>query len=380
MKLLTHYILLAACLLAIPGVAVASGGEAEAGVSAASRVIASSGLAGDQGCLHFVDRNAVIYRKQKWADTVQAIAAEDPDYLIDWIIGATPPPPEVVSEAERQKDCLIERIVAEATAPDVELIIDYEDRWSKKSEMAQVFERYQRGGRFHNYFTRRLTRSFVRDAETQSWIWKRKFDFRNRSFNRISERAAELCNLPVGHSWKPDSTRHSKCWKRTLSPTDRELEILVASSAPGISRHHWGTEFDLFSLNPRNFAEEARMVDEWRWMTAHAYEFGYFQPYTQGEHGAGYMEERWHWSYYPIGQALLEWAHANQAKVEVALNQQWDAFEKRWSSRGTRYFDFVRANWRSYVFTVDTSSIEKAPATRAAAGPSEGGGKVTAAP
>ncbi len=345
-------------LTLVSSAAMATEPESGDPVGDASEVIASVGLQAQEGCLHFVDRKAVVYRKERWAAAIDEIAKNDTGYLVGWIIGAEPPPPEVMAEASRQKDCLIERLVADAADPEVDLIIDYEDRHSKKSEMVEVLEKYHEKRRFHRYFTQRITRSEFRDARTQSWIWKRKFDFRNRNFNRVSERAAELCSLPVGDVWRPGHRKHRECWQRTLSPADRELEILVASSAPGISRHHWGTEFDMFSLNPDNFGEEARMVDEWRWMTAHAYEFGFFQPYTQHEHGAGYMEEHWHWSYYPIGQALLEWAQANQEPLEAALNAQWDAFEQRWSRNGRKYFQFVRSNWRSYMFNVDKASIE----------------------
>jgi D-alanyl-D-alanine carboxypeptidase-like protein len=39
---------------------------------------------------------------------------------------------------------------------------------------------------------------------------------------------------------------------RALDDNERQFEILQASSAPGISRHHWGTDFDLFDsdMNP----------------------------------------------------------------------------------------------------------------------------------
>lgn len=363
MNRVVRHSLFAACFLAvwvISSSSIATEPKPDPPSKAADEIIDSLGLKADSGCLHFIDRRAVRYRKDKWAAAVRSIAESHPGYFVGWIIGAEQPPQAVIDESLRQKDCLIERLVADAVSPGVDVIIDYEDRWSKKSEMKTVKAKYERSARFNDYFTRRLTRSHLRDARTQSWIWKRKFDFRNRAFNRVSERASEKCELTEGIAWNPNSRRHRECWKRTLSPTDRELEILVASSAPGISRHHWGTEFDLFSLNPRNFGDEARMVDEWRWMTEHAYEFGFFQPYTQGEHGKGYMEERWHWSYYPIAQALTEWAHDNQDVLDGALNAQWDAFEERWSSRGRSYFDFVRANWRSYVFTIDTGTIDDA--------------------
>jgi hypothetical protein len=39
---------------------------------------------------------------------------------------------------------------------------------------------------------------------------------------------------------------------------------------------------------------------------AHAYEYGFCQPYTSKSEGrTGYEEEKWHWSYLPLSKNLL---------------------------------------------------------------------------
>ncbi len=63
---------------------------------------------------------------------------------------------------------------------------------------------------------------------------------------------------------------------------------------PG-ARHHWGTDFDLNALNNAYFntKDGKRIYD---WLTQHAAEFGFCQPYTAkgGPDGRpiGYEEEK----------------------------------------------------------------------------------------
>jgi len=91
------------------------------------------------------------------------------------------------------------------------------------------------------------------------------------------------------------------------NPEKRALKILEYSSMPGTSRHHWGTDIDLNSLENAYFAsgEGKRIYD---WLVAHAPSYGFCQTYTEmGEsRPEGYFEEKWHWSYLPISSRFLE--------------------------------------------------------------------------
>lgn len=96
-------------------------------------------------------------------------------------------------------------------------------------------------------------------------------------------------------------------WNRlTNDPAERAREILTYSSMPGTSRHHWGTDIDLNSVEPEYF-ETANGKKVYAWLQENAIKFGYFQPYIV--HGdareTGYNEEKWHWSYFPIADQLL---------------------------------------------------------------------------
>jgi len=86
----------------------------------------------------------------------------------------------------------------------------------------------------------------------------------------------------------------------------RAKTILLYSSMPGTSRHHWGTDMDLNALNNEYF-ESGKGKQEFAWLRAHAHEYGFCQPYTPKgpERLTGYEEERWHWSYQPLAATYM---------------------------------------------------------------------------
>jgi D-alanyl-D-alanine carboxypeptidase len=97
-----------------------------------------------------------------------------------------------------------------------------------------------------------------------------------------------------------------KLSQSTPDPKARALKILEFSSMPGTSRHHWGTDFDLNSLNNSYFStRDGKRIHDW--LTAHAPEYGFCQVYSAKSDGrTGYEEEKWHWSYMPIASWYLQ--------------------------------------------------------------------------
>ena len=98
----------------------------------------------------------------------------------------------------------------------------------------------------------------------------------------------------------------AEIWNRKWSSfggeeSDRVERILQYSSMPGTSRHHWGTDFDLNALE-NSYFESGEGVKIYEWLTSNAHKYGFFQPYTRFNdfRDAGYREEKWHWSYFPI--------------------------------------------------------------------------------
>lgn len=90
-------------------------------------------------------------------------------------------------------------------------------------------------------------------------------------------------------------------------PAERAREILRYSAMPGTSRHHWGTDMDLNSLN-NSYFESGEGREIYEWLSINARRYGFCQPYTA--HGdrreGGYEEEKWHWSYIPVADEYLE--------------------------------------------------------------------------
>lgn len=82
-------------------------------------------------------------------------------------------------------------------------------------------------------------------------------------------------------------------------------KILTYSSMPSTSRHHWGTDMDINSLQSSYF-KSGRGLREYQWLTTHAKKYGFHQVYSKKTSGrTGYNEEEWHWSYMPLSSTYL---------------------------------------------------------------------------
>ncbi len=104
--------------------------------------------------------------------------------------------------------------------------------------------------------------------------------------------------------------------KSVPEPIQRAKRILEYSSMPGSSRHHWGTDLDLNSLENKYFdTPSGKKIYQWLIKNASAY--GFCQPYTAGRK-TGYKEERWHWSYIPIAIQLTDYCSHNFNNKNIA--------------------------------------------------------------
>lgn len=93
-------------------------------------------------------------------------------------------------------------------------------------------------------------------------------------------------------------------------PVERARAILLYSSMPGTSRHHWGTDFDINALENEYF-ETGAGAALFTWMEMHAADYGFCRPYTDKSGGrTGYEEEKWHWSYMPLSAPMTQAARA----------------------------------------------------------------------
>ncbi|HUY83627.1 MAG TPA: M15 family metallopeptidase [Steroidobacteraceae bacterium] len=96
-----------------------------------------------------------------------------------------------------------------------------------------------------------------------------------------------------------------------LSPGARIEAILRWSALPGASRHHWGTDLDLYDrsaraaprLEPAEYAAGGPFAPLSDWLEKNAARFGFFRPY-RGDL-SGVQAEPWHYSFAPVAYGAL---------------------------------------------------------------------------
>lgn len=97
----------------------------------------------------------------------------------------------------------------------------------------------------------------------------------------------------------------------SLSAAERCQAILRWSALPGASRHHWGSDLDVYDpsllpdgqklrLEPWEYAEGGYFHPLDQWLTAHMAEFDFYRPFAEDQ--GGVAVEPWHLSYRPLAQ------------------------------------------------------------------------------
>lgn len=146
--------------------------------------------------------------------------------------------------------------------------------------------------------------SAFRSFDTQKWLWERKFSSQSIQENDV-------------------------------------LKVLKYSSMPGTSRHHWGTDIDLCSLDPQWYEHNPQGKKIYNWLQKHANNFGFYQPYTANRK-EGYNEEKWHWSYKKISIKYL-YEYKKNIKPKNIIGFRGDYFCEK--------LNIIE----KYVFSVDTT-------------------------
>lgn len=135
--------------------------------------------------------------------------------------------------------------------------------------------------------------SSFRDFERQSLIWNGKARGERKIFDDQGElvNTDELTSLELAH------------------------KIMRFSAIPGLSRHHWGTDIDIFdglimskeevSLTAEECEGPMKKLHSWLdEKIANQEAFGFFRPYDSDL--GGVAKEKWHLSYAPVAQELYE--------------------------------------------------------------------------
>lgn len=128
-----------------------------------------------------------------------------------------------------------------------------------------------------------------------------------KMYNQAKKEHVSLKIISGTRSFGEQKVIWERKWKQYnyLEPEARAKKILEYSSMPSSSRHHWGTDIDLNSLNNTYF-EKGTGKAVYNWLVNNAHKFGFYQVYSNKTNGrTGYNLERWHWSYLPLASAYL---------------------------------------------------------------------------
>jgi LAS superfamily LD-carboxypeptidase LdcB len=134
--------------------------------------------------------------------------------------------------------------------------------------------------------------SSFRDFGRQCGIWNRKF----RGEQAVLDHAGRPLEITA------------------MNGPERVRAILIWSALPGASRHHWGSDFDVYDravmspdYRPQLTVEEytgsgpfARLNE---WLAANLGNYGFFRPYRTDR--GGVHPEPWHLSYAPVSGPAL---------------------------------------------------------------------------
>jgi len=146
--------------------------------------------------------------------------------------------------------------------------------------------------------------SSFRDFDTQLRIWNEKWTGRRELVDRAGRPLVAA----------------------SLGPAARTAAILAWSAPPGGSRHHWGSDLDVYDraalpagyrlrLVPAEYAPGGPFAALSAWLDQNMARFGFYRPYRTGR--GGVAPEPWHLSHAPTARAAA--ARLTLATLRSAL-------------------------------------------------------------
>ena len=132
---------------------------------------------------------------------------------------------------------------------------------------------------------------------------------------RSFDRQADIWNNKFNHDVELNLRDGTTVQSFELTPRERVNAILNYSAIPGTSRHHWGTDFDVFDAAAVDQGYDVKLVeDEFsdagpcsrldEWLDYNLNKFGFFRPYREDKGGVAC--EPWHISYRPLAEKALQ--------------------------------------------------------------------------
>lgn len=115
-----------------------------------------------------------------------------------------------------------------------------------------------------------------------------------------------------------------------LAQEEKIHAIMLYSALPGASRHHWGTDLDVWDaaavaddyalqLIPAEYSAEGPFAKLTDWLSQHAGQFGFFRPYRTFRGGVAI--EPWHLSYKPLASQYLAQLELPMLQTAIAQSE-----------------------------------------------------------
>ncbi len=183
------------------------------------------------------------------------------------------------------------------------------------------------------------------------------FDLQVISGFRSYEQQVNIWNRKaLGKRALLDSDGHPLDYDK-LKPKEIVAAIMRWSAIPGASRHHWGTEIDVFDgngleasqvqLTPQEVASDGPMGQLHLWLDERIQNnlsFGFFRPYEIDN--GGVAPEKWHLSYAPVSNNYTQ-AYSLEVFKENIENSQIEL--KEILLKNLKYY------YEQYVINICTS-------------------------
>lgn len=148
------------------------------------------------------------------------------------------------------------------------------------------------------------TKAYSSFVTMQSHAYKAKVAIRVVSGYRSFEKQKQIFE-----------NKYSLYLSEGMSPEEAINKIIEYSTIPGTSRHHWGTDVDVFDSSvpqPESILEEEHYYNDGcytklkKWMDENANRFGFYEVYTNNPDRKGFKHEPWHYSYAPLAKPMLQ--------------------------------------------------------------------------
>ena len=156
------------------------------------------------------------------------------------------------------------------------------------------------------------------------------FDLRLCSSFRSFDRQLIIWNEKVGGQRPVYANSGAQIDLQQLDEWQQVQAIMRWSALPGASRHHWGTDFDIYDaaaidqgyqlqLSPQEVEGEGVFAPFHNWLDTVIESSGFYRPYAKDS--GGVAPERWHISYRPVAKQFAS-RLTQQVIAERLLNTE----------------------------------------------------------